>query len=100
MTTQRRLNSTYTDKIGPDGAPKKTQTGFAPAAPGMKRATLGDLAAYHHGVSVNDEPNTAKTYTGSIPVHPGMKQSSEGGSHDPSLSNKVLQEAANLGRKT
>lgn len=98
---QRPLNSTF--NVARDGAAKKL---VVPATlPGQKRQTTGDVgASYHHGITVDDRPNTTKTYTGSTPVHPGMVTSPVAddkfrGKHDPQLGGVVLSEGSNLGRK-
>jgi hypothetical protein len=59
MQRQRPLNSSVPmdpPNIARDGAAKHTVT--APVKPGMVRQTQGEPAAYHHGVSVDDTPNT------------------------------------------
>ena len=62
----------HADQIGRDGRVEKRIVEAAPV-PGMRRQTQGPLAAYHHGVALNDEPNVPlKSYEKPIPIHPGM----------------------------
>ena len=73
----------------------------------MKRASVGKLAAYHHGVALGDEPNVPlKSYQKPVAVHPGMfshPKSNDGdalrGKHDPEAAGVVLREGGRLGRK-
>ena len=90
---QRKLNSA----LPRNGAPKNITD--APIKPGMKRTTSGEPAAYHHGVSVGDEPNAVKSFTNPAPLHPATPAriaDKVGASNDAST---VLAEAARLGRK-
>jgi len=95
---QRSLNSA--SPFHPrNGAAKRTVE--AQPVPGQRRQTSGELAAYHHGQALNDEPNVPlKTYEQKIPVHPGMTDKQRAAIHpvanDP---HAILQDAANLGRK-
>jgi hypothetical protein len=94
---QRKLNTAY--NVARDGAPKNIPD--APIKPGMKRQTSGELAAYHHGVSVDDTPNVPlKSYEKPIPVHAAMTDKQRANIHpvanDP---HAILQDAANLGRR-
>jgi hypothetical protein len=95
MQNQRPLNHVY--NVARDGAAKKL---VVPApAHGQTRQTKGEPSAYHHGVTVNDEPNTTKTFVGSVPLHPATPDAQRakiGASNDPKV---VLTDAANLGRK-
>jgi hypothetical protein len=98
---QRRLNSSSLPKDPPnlarDGA-KKLLTDPAIVA-GQKRQTTGELAAYHHGVSVDDEPNTTKSYESKTPIHPGMTARQKAGV-DPvaDSGSEILKAAGRLGR--
>jgi hypothetical protein len=100
---QRRLNSTY-ENVARSGAPKRTTI---PAPAHGMRSRIAPSHEFLHGAPVDCEP-LQKTYErdGAAPVHPGMTtqtKSNDGdafrGKHDRSLSGKVLNEAANLGRK-
>jgi hypothetical protein len=93
-----------TDKpcIARDGSPKKLTV--PEIKPGMKRQTTGEPSPYHHGISVDDEPNTTKTYLATpgkpaVPVHSGMTDRQKAGV-DPDAASKALGDAANLGRRT
>lgn len=92
---QRRLNSSFTGAR--DGAPKKLVA--APPVHGQQRQTKGEPAAFHHGVTVDDTPNTTKSFTGEIPLHPGVTDAQRAKVHpvvnDPKV---ILTDAANLGR--
>jgi hypothetical protein len=78
------------------GAPKNIVE--APPVYGMKRATVGPLAAYHHGVSVDDEPNAVKSFTRETPLH-SAHANNQTSADVPSVSAKaVLTDAAKLGR--
>ena len=84
-------------KIGRDAAPKV----LAPVAiaHGMKRQTVGDLAAYHHGVSVDDRPNTPlKSYEKPVAIHPGMTEQQKA-KFDPAAAGNQLRAAGILSRK-
>jgi hypothetical protein len=71
--TQRRMNSTYSDKIGRDGrVPKNIATDIS-IKPGMVRQTSGDLHPFPLGQALNDEP-LQKTYEGKeVPINPGTQ---------------------------
>jgi len=53
------------------GAPKNTPD--AQPVRGQRRQTTGELAAYHHGIAVDDTPDTLPSHEGKIPVHDSMK---------------------------
>jgi len=96
---QRKLNSSQPPRDPPnlarDGGAKNIAT---PAiVPGQVRQTKGQPAAYHHGVTVDDLPNSGiiKSHEKPIPAHDGM---SNGAKHDPAHGDAVLEEAARLGR--
>jgi hypothetical protein len=57
MLVQRKLNSSSPEGIARSGAPKNLKT--PQPVVGHKRQTTGDLAPYHHGISV-DEPRRDK----------------------------------------
>jgi hypothetical protein len=94
---QRPLNTTYTDRIGRDGAPKNIVD--APIAHGMKRQTRGEFG-FHHGVTVQDEPMTTKTFDASKPIaaHPGMTDRQVARHAAMPSANDVLSNAARLGK--
>lgn len=76
-----------------DGAPKRL-TDPAPAH-GQKRRTKGALSAYHHGVTVQDEPMTTKPgHTGkAVPIHNGMGSATpehRGANYGPDHGSKIL----------
>jgi hypothetical protein len=83
--------------IARDGAQKSIVP--APTVYGQKRATVGPLAAYHHGVSVDDEPNVARSFEKPVPVHPHMTDQQKAGV-DPFANSPaaILKDAAKLGR--
>jgi hypothetical protein len=100
MTTQRRLNSTYADKIGRDGAPKLIHDTFAPAT-GMRNRTAEQSLVRGFSNPLAKPPSTVddrplqKTYEGkNVPVHPSMAHRDTGSAD---LGSKVLHEAARLG---
>lgn len=59
--------------IARDGG-KPKNVGTAPISHGMKRQTHGTPSAFHHGVTVQDEPNSVKAAltAKTVPVHFGM----------------------------
>jgi hypothetical protein len=86
------------EKIGRDGAPKHIVD--APITPGMVRQTQGMPAAYHHGVTVDDEPNSdiVKSFEKPIGFHSGVSDAQIMKSSHGATANQVLTDAANLGR--
>jgi hypothetical protein len=92
----------HRDQIGRDGRVPKHSTVVDPAiTPGMKRATSGELAAWHHGIAVQDEPNVGlRDFERKIPLHPATPPHVAAQVHsvanDP---NAILKEAATLGPK-
>ena len=93
---QRPLNQAY--NIARDGAAKITPE--APIKAGMKRRTTGEeLSAFHHGITVRDEPNTVKSFTRETPHHDATPRTGDRDFHDPKLGAAVLNEAASLGRR-
>jgi hypothetical protein len=97
MQSQRTLNSAY--NIARDGSVPKNIPD-APVKPGMKRATSGEMAAYHHSQTVADEPSVPlKTYEQKIPVHTGMTDQQRAKIDQSNDAGAILRDAANLGRK-
>jgi hypothetical protein len=86
------------------GKPKRTQTTFAPV-PGMKRASVGEMSAYHHGTALDDTPNTAiiKSHEKPVEITHGMrnrpceKDFSARGYITPGEGKRILDEAGVLG---
>jgi len=96
---QRKLNSSTPPKDPPnlvrDGSAKRTVD--APIKPGMVRQTKGEFG-YHHGVTVDDEPNTVKSHTQPIGYHSGMTDKQVIKDGQSPTAGQVLHDAANLGR--
>jgi len=93
---QRPLNSAIEKNIARDGSVQK-KTVDAPVKPGMRRASSGEMAAYHHGVTV--KPNTPKTFEGKIKIHDGMAEHQRAKIDQSNDAGAILRDAANLGRK-
>jgi hypothetical protein len=87
--------------IARDGAEKKLTV--PEIKPDMVRQTTGDLSPHHHGIAVDDEPNTTKTYVGEVPLnpgtHPSLTKSTQRGNRIDGEGTAQLQSAARLGRK-
>jgi hypothetical protein len=103
---QRPLNSTFNDQIGRDGRVPKRLTETQPV-PGQKRReeTGGHPLLPGAKRPLDDEP-LEKNFQGrgNVETHPGMvtkavPDDKYRGKHDPQEGNRVLAEAANLGRK-
>jgi hypothetical protein len=78
-----------------NGAPKRlTDTA---TVPGMVRQTKPSHE-FLHGAPVDDEP-PEKSYTRETPIHPATPSRKDRGEHVAGLGNKILADAANLGRK-
>src|ERR1700682_915565 len=100
MTVQRKLNSSMPPRDPPniarDGSAKNIVD--APIKPGMTRQTKGKPAAFHHGITVDDLPNSdiVKSHEKPIGFHPGMtdKQIIKSANHP--TAGQVLTDAANL----
>jgi hypothetical protein len=95
--TQRRLNSTYNDKIGRDGrVPKNISTENVPIKPGM-RSRIAPHSAIS-GSPFDDEP-LQKTYEGkSVPINPGTPSRAQRGQHIVGEASAILHEASRLGK--
>jgi hypothetical protein len=93
---QRPLNAAY--NLARDGSSKRIVE--AAPVPGQRRQTRGPLAAYHHGVALNDEPNVPfKSYEKPISLHPSVTDRQRAEVHPIANSaSQILTDAANLGR--
>jgi hypothetical protein len=102
MIKPRKLNSSVPKdppNLARDGGKKNIVD--APIKPGMTRQTKGEPAAFHHGVTVDDLPNSAIIPDREKPVGFAM------GTTDDQIkravnhptAGQVLQAAARLGRK-
>lgn len=98
---QRPLNSASSDhNIARSGAPKNTQTEFAPAAPNMRRQSGDSVYTGPGQKPVDDEKEPPiKSYTVAPAIAHGMVSHADRGEHKPGLGNAILTEASNLGRK-
>jgi hypothetical protein len=88
--------------IARDGrVPKRYLTNEPAPAFGMKRQQSGELAdSIHHGVALDDEPNSdIKTYRNPPQPNPGTPSRSDRGQHIAGLGQAVLQNAADLGKR-
>jgi hypothetical protein len=97
------LRPTRGDGMARERAPKNVHVPEIVA--GQKRQTSGDLHPHLHGQAVDDAV-PVKSYAaskGNVPTHPGMvtkpvRDDKYRGTHDPQEGNRVLNEAADLGR--
>jgi hypothetical protein len=75
---------------------------------GAVRQTTGSLAPFHHGVTLDDRPNSKiiKSHEKPVAITPGMSPDvfnphhAGRASHEEGLGQKVLEEAGNLGHPT
>jgi hypothetical protein len=102
MIQPRKLNSSM-PKIDPpniarDGGAKRIVD--APIKAGMKRVTQGEPAAYHHGVTVDDLPNSkiVKSHERTIGFHSGMTDKQIINVANNSTAGQVLTDASKLGK--
>jgi hypothetical protein len=96
MIKPRKLNSSQPKNLARDGASKKLTD---PAiVQGQKRQTTGDLAPYHHGVALDDTPNTVKNHEKPVGFHMGVSDKQIIEFSRGSTASQVLEEASNLGR--
>lgn len=83
------------------GKPKRTQVAFTPAH-GMHRASVGEMSAYHHGITQEDEPLEGnKTYERGVALHPATPSRNAGfkdqrGALTENEAKAVLTDAGNL----
>jgi hypothetical protein len=102
MIQGRKLNSSVPkiDKpnIARDGSAKNIVD--APIKPGMTRQRKGEPAAYHHGITVDDLPNTGiiKTHEKPIGYSHGVTDAQIIKAANHPTAGQVLTDAANLGR--
>jgi hypothetical protein len=80
-----------------DGAAKHTVE--APVKANMVRQTKGEPAAYHHGVTVDDEPSVPlKSHEKPIGFHSAMIDRRIVGVANSPTSDQIIREAARFGR--
>lgn len=71
-----------------------------PTVPGQRRQTSGNVAnSFHHGIAVDDEPNTTPTHEQGIRVHAAMSPRQVAAHAKSPSANAVLTDAANMSRK-
>ena len=85
--------------IARDSTVAKQATTTTPAiTPGMRRASVGEMAAYHHGITTDDLPNTVKDFTKAISLHSANPLSPEKAATHATAARDALTDAARLGR--
>jgi hypothetical protein len=96
QNVQRPLNSSTPEGIARSGAAKKLTT--PTVVVGQVRQTKGEPAAYHHGVSVDDTPNTVKSHTKPVAIHPSATENQRTELFNSASAKGHLLDAARLGR--